>query len=38
MRKQRNLADYTGDIIPESAVVDCLYQAENLLNILKKNK
>lgn len=31
MRKQRNVADYSGDIIPESAVRDCLSQAEKLL-------
>lgn len=31
MRKQRNIADYSGDIVPESAVKDCIEQAENLL-------
>jgi hypothetical protein len=30
LRKQRNLTEYTGDIIPESAVAECLYQAESL--------
>jgi uncharacterized protein (UPF0332 family) len=29
--KQRNVADYTGDIVPESAARDCLMHAENLL-------
>ncbi len=31
MRKQRNIADYSGDIIPESTVKDCIFQAEKLL-------
>lgn len=31
MRKQRNIADYSGDIIPESMVVTCIAQAEALL-------
>lgn len=31
MRKQRNVADYSGDIIPESTMKDCIYQAEQLL-------
>lgn len=31
MRKQRNVADYSGDIIPESAVIDCIDEAEKLL-------
>jgi len=31
MRKQRNVADYSGDIVPESAVKDCVSQAEKLL-------
>ena len=30
LRKQRNLTEYTGDIIPESAVSECLSQAESL--------
>jgi hypothetical protein len=30
LRKQRNLTEYTGDIIPESAVAECLSQAESL--------
>jgi hypothetical protein len=42
LRKQRNLTEYTGDIIPESAVADCLAHAEALytltLDWLKKNK
>lgn len=31
LRKQRNVADYSGDIVPESAARDCLMHAENLL-------
>jgi uncharacterized protein (UPF0332 family) len=31
MRKQRNVADYSGDIVPESTVKDCILQAEELL-------
>lgn len=31
MRKQRNTADYSGDVVPESAVKECITQAENLL-------
>ncbi len=35
MRKQRNAADYSGDIIPESIVKNCIIQAEKLLRIFK---
>ena len=35
MRKQRNAADYLGDIIPENTVLDCITQAEKLLKIFK---
>jgi hypothetical protein len=42
LRKQRNAAEYSGDIIPESAVVECLAQAESLYETtvawLRKNK
>lgn len=42
LRKQRNLTEYTGDLIPESAVAECLSQAQSLhaatLNWLKANK
>ncbi len=31
LRKQRNVADYSGDIVPESAVKDCIEQATTLL-------
>ena len=32
LRKQRNVSDYSGDIVPESAARDCLMHAENLLH------
>lgn len=35
MRKQRNVADYSGDLVPESAVKDCILQAEKLLKQFK---
>jgi len=35
MRKQRNIADYSGDIVPESAVKECISQAEDLLKNFK---
>ena len=42
LRKQRHGADYTGDIVPESAVNDCIKYAENLYHDvntwLKQNK
>lgn len=36
MRKQRNIADYSGDIVPESTVATCIAQAEALLSNFKK--
>lgn len=42
LRKQRNVADYSGDIVPNSAVDECVKHAENLLHDvnawLKENK
>ena len=42
LRKQRNLTEYSGDLIPESAVTECLSQAESLravaLGWLKRHK
>lgn len=32
LRKQRNVADYSGDIVPASAVEECVTHAENLLH------
>lgn len=41
-RKQRNVADYSGDIVPVSAVDECVKHAEDLLHDvndwLKENK
>jgi uncharacterized protein (UPF0332 family) len=31
MRKQRNVADYSGDVIPESTMKECIRQAESLM-------
>ena len=31
LRKQRNVADYSGDLVPESAVTECIGQAKALL-------
>jgi len=36
LRKQRNVADYSGDVVPASAVVECVKHAENLLNHVKQ--
>ena len=42
LRKQRNVADYSGHIVPTSAVDECVKYAENLLHDvnhwLKENK
>lgn len=35
LRKQRNLTEYSGDIIPESAVTECLSQAESLNTVAR---
>lgn len=35
MRKQRNVADYSGDVVPESTVKDCIFQAEELTKHFK---
>ena len=32
LRKQRNVADYSGDIVPASAVDECVTYAENLFH------
>ncbi|MCH7982129.1 MAG: DNA-binding protein [Proteobacteria bacterium] len=34
LRKQRNVADYSGDIVPTSAVEECVSHAEALLNLV----
>jgi uncharacterized protein (UPF0332 family) len=42
LRKQRNAADYSGDVVPASAVNECIKHAQNLLldvkAWLKENK
>lgn len=32
LRKQRNVADYSGDVVPESAVEQCIASARDLLD------
>lgn len=34
-RKQRNIADYSGDVVPESTVKECVEQAKKLLSDMK---
>lgn len=34
MRKQRNVADYSGDIVPESMVRDCIFQAIEVIGAI----
>ena len=36
LRKQRNVADYSGDVIPASAVEECILHAENLSRDIKR--
>ncbi len=31
LRRQRNVVDYSGDLIPESAIIECVSQAEYLI-------
>ena len=35
LRKQRNVADYSGDPVPEAAMRDCITHAETLLSQVK---
>ncbi len=35
LRKQRNVSDYSGDIVPASAVKECISNAEKLLSTVK---
>ena len=35
LRKQRNVVDYSGDIVPASAVEECVSQAEALLELVE---
>ncbi|MFV2057681.1 MAG: DNA-binding protein [Thiohalomonadales bacterium] len=36
LRKQRNVSDYTGEVVPNSAMKDCLEQAISLLDVVKQ--
>lgn len=36
LRKQRNVADYSGDLVSDVAMDDCLHQAESLLFRVKQ--
>lgn len=36
LRKQRNVADYSGDIVPSSAVQECIAKAEELLVAIRQ--
>ena len=36
LRKQRNVADYSGDVVPESAMQECITQAGKLLEKVSK--
>ena len=36
LRKQRNVADYSGDIVPASAVGECISLAENLFDDVRQ--
>jgi hypothetical protein len=36
LRKQRNLTEYSGDVIPVSAIAECLTQAEALYSVARK--
>lgn len=35
LRKQRNLSDYTGDLVPEAAAEECLTSAKALLSHIR---
>lgn len=36
LRKQRNIADYSGDFVPESTVEECVEQAEQLFQLVSQ--
>jgi len=36
LRKQRNIADYSGDLIPEANVIECIDYAKQLLQLFKE--
>jgi PBP1b-binding outer membrane lipoprotein LpoB len=35
LRKQRNVADYSGDLVTDAAVTECIAQAESLWQIIE---
>lgn len=35
LRKQRNVTEYSGDLVPESTVRECQIQAESLLKLTR---
>lgn len=35
LRKQRNVADYSGDLVPDSTVTECIVHAEALQKTVK---
>jgi hypothetical protein len=35
LRRQRNLSDYSGDLVADSAVVDCVAGAKDLLSLVR---
>lgn len=37
LRKQRNLSDYDGDIVTDSALAECILQAQTLLKLAKNS-
>lgn len=36
LRKQRNIADYSGDLVEDAAVAECIVQARQLLTLTKE--
>lgn len=36
LRKQRNVADYSGDFVPDGTLKECISHAKNLLNHVKQ--
>ena len=37
LRKQRNVADYSGDLVTDAAVTECIAQAKSLWTIIETN-
>ena len=38
LRKQRNVADYSGDVVPPGVVEECILHAEALLALVEESK